>query len=116
MQREKNGEYEESQIATIYIFDFRLYLAQKHNLKKSCLYHEILLQFLCVAGYLNHSNDTPNLNIHKYPNYLITMSEKNPYFRKRKKHFARTLFTNLIEVTGSIYFGNIFRIMFLPKI
>ena len=96
------------------------------------------LQFLCVAGYLNHSNDTPNLNIHKYPNYsligihikrlstttqifivmdyLITMSEKNPYFRKRKKHFARTLFTNLIEVTRSIYFGNIFRIMFLPKI
>ena len=27
------------------------------------------LQFLCIAGYFKHSNDTPNLNIHKYTNY-----------------------------------------------
>ena len=27
------------------------------------------LQFLCVAGCLKHSNDTPKLNIHKYINY-----------------------------------------------
>ena len=96
------------------------------------------LQFLCVAGYLKHSNDTPNLNIHKYTNYniieiyinrlstttqifiamdyLIMMSEKYLYFRKRKKHLARTFFTHPIEVTGSMYFGNIFRIMCLPKI
>ena len=96
------------------------------------------LQFLCVAGYLKHSNDTPNLNIHKYTNYniieiyinrlstttqifiamdyLIMMSEKYLYFRKRKKHLARTFFTHPIEVTGSMYFGNIFRIMCLLKI
>ena len=96
------------------------------------------LQFLCVAGYLKHSNDTPNLNIHKYTNYniieiyinrlstttqifiamdyLIMMSEKYLYFRKRKKHLARTFFTHPIEVTGSMYFGNIFRIMCLPMI
>ena len=96
------------------------------------------LQFLCVAEYLKHSNDTPNLNIHKYTNYnmielyinrlsttrqifiaincLIMMSEKYFYFRKRKKHLARTFFTHPIEVTGSMYFGNIFRIMCLPKI
>ena len=29
------------------------------------------LQFLCVAGYLKYSNDTPNLNIHEYTNYNI---------------------------------------------
>ena len=29
------------------------------------------IQFLCVPGYLKHSNDTPNLNIHKYTNYNI---------------------------------------------
>ena len=88
------------------------------------------LQFLCVAGYLKHSNDTPNLNIHKYTNYniieiyinrlstttqifiamdyLIMMSEKYLYFRKRKKHLARTFFTHPIEVTGSMYFGTFF--------
>ena len=70
---------------------------------------------------LKYSNDTPNLNIHKkYTNcniieiyrnilntttqvfiamdYLIIMSEKYLYFRKRKKHLY------------------IFRIMCLPKI
>ena len=87
---------------------------------------------------MKHSNDTPKLNIHKYANYniieiyinrlstttqifiamdyLIMMSEKYLYFRKRKKHLARTFFTHPIEVTGSMYFGNIFRIMCLPKI
>ena len=62
------------------------------------------------------SNDTPNLNIHKYTNYniietyinrlsttmqifiamdyLITMSEKYLYFRKIKKHLARTFLPN----------------------
>ena len=72
------------------------------------------LQFLCVAGYLKHSNDTPNPNIHKYTNYnlieiyinrwsittqifiamdyLIMMSEKYPYFRKRKKTFGKDIF------------------------
>ena len=40
--------------------------------------------------------------------YLIMMSEKYLYFRKRKKHLARTFFTHPIEVTGSMYFGNIF--------
>ena len=29
------------------------------------------LQFLCVGGYLKHSNDTSKLNIHKYTNYNI---------------------------------------------
>ena len=139
MKRKKNEEYEESQITTICIFGFKLYFARKH-----CLYHQIVyaikfcLEFFCVAGYLKHSNDTPNLNIHKYTNYniieiyinrlstttqifiamdyLIMMSEKYLYFRKRKKHLARTFFTHPIEVTGSMYFGNIFRIMCLPKI
>ena len=84
------------------------------------------LQFLCVAGYLKHSNDTPNLNIHKYTNYniieiyinrlstttqifiamdyLIMMSEKYLYFRKRKKHLARKFFTHPIEETLEMFF------------
>ena len=65
------------------------------------------LQFLCVAGYLKYSNDTPNLNIHEYTNYNIIeiyinrlsttrqifiamdylrmMSEKYLYLKKKKK-------------------------------
>ena len=72
---------------------------------------EFYLQFLCVAGYLKHINNTPKLNIHKYTNYnliqiyinrlstttqifiamdyLIMMSEKHLYFRKR---IGRTFF------------------------
>ena len=64
------------------------------------------LQFLCVAGYLKYSNDTPNLNIHEYTNYNIIeiyikrlsttrqifiamdylrmMSEKYLYLKKKK--------------------------------
>ena len=42
MKRKKNEEYEESQITTIYIFGFKLYFTPKHNLKKSCLHHQIL--------------------------------------------------------------------------
>ena len=49
MKRKKNEEYEEIQITTIYIFSFKLYYAQNHNMKKSCLY----------------------LKIHKYTNYNI---------------------------------------------
>ena len=73
MKRKKNEEYEESEIGTIYIFiGFELYFARKHILKKSCLYLYIMkfyLQFLCIAGCLKHSNDTPKLNIRKYINY-----------------------------------------------
>ena len=51
MKRKKNEAYEESQITTIYIFGFKLCFARKHDLKKNCVYHQILLQILCVAGY-----------------------------------------------------------------
>ena len=70
MKRKKNKEYEESEKTTIYIFGFILYFARKHNLKKSCLYHQFYFQFLCVAGYLKRSIDTPKLNIHKYTNNI----------------------------------------------
>ena len=51
------------------------------------------LQILCVAGYLERRNDTPNLNINKYTNYNIIEI--------------------YIKVTGSMYVGNIFLIMCL---
>ena len=96
------------------------------------------LQFLCVAGYLKHSNNNIHNSNDKYTNYniieiyinrlsttteifrvmdyLIMMSKKYLYFRKRKRTFGKDIFTNSIELTGSMYFGNIYRIMFLPKI
>ena len=138
-EKKENEEYEENQITTIYIFRVLSYNLLENIIRKKVVnIIKFYLQFLCVAGYLKHSNDTPNLNIHKYTNYniieiyinrlstttqifiamdyLIMMSEKYLYFRKRKKHLARTFFTHPIEVTGSMYFGNIFRIMCLPKI
>ena len=106
--------------------------------KKVVYIIKFYLQFLCVVGYLKHSNDNIHNSNNKYTNYniieiyinrlstttqifiamdyLIMMSEKYLYFRKRKKHLTRTFFTHPIEVTGSMYFGNIFRIMCLPKI
>ena len=76
------------------------------------------LQFLCVAGYLKRSNDTPELNIHKYANYniikiyinrlsttmqtviaidyLIMMLEKYHEFRKRQKHVLWKYFSNFV--------------------
>ena len=136
MKRKKNEEYEESQITTTLVLN---YILLENIIWKKVVYTtKFYLQFLSAAGYLKHSNDTSNLNIHKYTNYniieiyinrlstttqifiamdyLIMMSEKYLYFRKRKKHLARTFFTHPIEVTGSMYFGNIFRIMCLPKI
>ena len=121
-----------------YLLYKKVYVARKHSLKKSSLYHHILLQFLCVVGYLKRSNDTPNLNIHKYTNYnmieiyiirlstttqifrtidyLILMSEKYFNFRKRQKHVARKFFSYPVEVNGSVYLGNAFRIMRISKI
>ena len=106
--------------------------------KKAVCTIKFYLQFLCVAGYLKHSNDAPNMNIHEYTNYniieiyinrlstatqifiamnyLIVMSEKYLYFGKRKKKIDKDIFTHPIKVTGFMYFGNIFRIMCLPKI
>ena len=66
----KNEGHEASQITTIYIFGFKLYFARKHNLKK-VVFTIKFYQFSCVAGYFKHSNNTPNLNIHKYTNYNI---------------------------------------------
>ena len=94
----------------------KLCFAEKHSLRKSCLYLYIMkfcLQFLCVAGYLKDSNDTPKLNMHKYisyniieiyinrlstttqifitMDYLMMVSEKCFHFRKRRKHFGRDI-------------------------
>ena len=41
VKRKKNEEYEDGQITKIYVFGFKLYFAQKLNLKKSCFYHQI---------------------------------------------------------------------------
>ena len=91
------------------------------------------LQSLCVAGFSKYSNDTAKLNIHKYTNYniieiyinrlstttqifiamdyLIMMPERYFPFRKRQKHLGKTFFSYSAEVTGSMNFGTIFRIM-----
>ena len=41
VKRKKNEEYEDGQITKIYVFGFKLYFAQKLNLKKSCFYLQI---------------------------------------------------------------------------
>ena len=121
---------------TINIFGFTfyiktLYFVRKHSLKKSSLYHQILLQFSCVAGYLKASNDTPKLNIRKYTYYniteryinrlstttqifiamdcLILMSEKYLHFREKTKALKTKAF-------GKDIFGNISRIMCISKL
>ena len=43
--------------------------------------------------------------------YSIMMSEKYFHFRKRQKNLAKTFFSHPVEVTGSMNFGNIFRII-----
>ena len=60
------------------------------------------LQFLCVGGYSKHSNDTPKLNIHKYTKFILEVCGKK-------------LFSHLVEVSGSMYFENIFQIMCMSK-
>ena len=137
MKRKKNEECKksQSQITAINIFGFTFYiknyiLLENIVLKKAVYAIAFYLQFLCVAGYLKRSNDTSKLNIHKYTNYdiianrlstttqiLIAMdnfrlvSEKYFHFRKRQKHVAKTPFSHPVEVNGSMYLGNIFRII-----
>ena len=54
----------------------------------------LYLQFLCAAGYLKRSNDTPNLNIHKYTDYnTIEIYIKNADF-----HVHGLLDTDVREV------------------
>ena len=135
VKRKKNEEYEESQITAIYIFGFKLCFTRKHNLKKKVFIpSNFIYSFYALQGIWN-KNDLTNLNIHIYTNYNIIEIYINRlstttqifiivdndvreywYFRKRKKHLARAFFTQPIEVTGSMYFGNIFQTMCLPKI
>ena len=66
-----------------------------------------------IKMYINKSSTTTHIFITM--NYLIMMSEKYLYFRKRKKIFVKDIFypphrSNWIHV-----FGNIFRIMYLAK-
>ena len=71
-EKKENEEYEENQITTLYIFGVLSYnLLENIIWKKVVNIIKFYLQFLCVAGYLKHSNDTPNLNRHKYTNYNI---------------------------------------------
>ena len=69
VKRKKNGEYQQRQRIIIYIFGFKLYFARKHSLKKSCLHLYTIKFCSCTAGYLKHSNDGPNFNIHECKNY-----------------------------------------------
>ena len=72
VKRKKNKEHEESQEIKIHIFGLKF--SRKYKLKKNCLNlytMKFYLQFLCVAGYLKHSNDTPRLNIYKHTSYNI---------------------------------------------
>ena len=76
MKRKKNEEYEEIQITTIYIFRFKLYYAQNHNMKKSCLYVNIhkYTNYNIIEIYIIRLSTTTQIFI--AIDYLIMMSEK----------------------------------------
>ena len=76
MKRKKNEEYEEIQITTIYIFSFKLYYAQNHNMKKSCLYLNMhkYINYNITEIYINRLSTTTEIFIAM--DYLIMMSEK----------------------------------------
>ena len=74
--KKENEEYKESQITKTNIFGFtfikkKIILFQNTVSKKLVYIITFYLHFLCVAGYLKRSNDTPNLIIDKYANYNI---------------------------------------------
>ena len=131
MKGKKNVKYKNNQITTIYIFGFKLHFTRKQSLKKSCLHlNSCLCTVFIRARYLKYSNDTLKLNIHQYMNYniieiyMIRLSTTTQIFiamdysimmslRITQKHFTKTFFSHPVEVPGSMYFGNIFQIMFL---
>ena len=131
-QVKKNKEYKKSQITTMNIlgvtFYIKNYILLKNIVWKKLVYIiKINLQFLFVGGYLKRGNDTPKLNMHKYNNYNMTkiyinrlrtttqifiailMSENYAHFRKWQNHVARNFFP-------TVYFGNVFQIMYISKI
>ena len=67
-----------------------------------------------IEIYINRLSTTTQ--IFMAMDYLIGMLEKYLHFKKRQKHGARKFFFHPGEVTGSMYFGNIFRIMCISKI
>ena len=71
LKNEENEEYKQIIHLWFYLLYKKLYFARKHSFKKAVYTITFHLQFLCVAGYLKRSNDTPELNIHKYTNYNI---------------------------------------------
>ena len=75
----------------------------------------ILLYCMCFPLIWRKPSST-NRSLIIAMDYLTMMSEKYLYFRKRKKHLAKTFFAHPIEVTRSMYFGNIFRILCFLKI
>ena len=52
-RQKKNEKYGESYITTICVFGFKLYFVGKCNLKKSCLYHQILFSFYALQDIRN---------------------------------------------------------------
>ena len=62
-----------------------------------------------IKTYINRLSTTTQTFIAM--NYSIMMSEKYFYFRKRQKNLTKTFFSHPVEATGSVNFGNTFRIM-----
>ena len=71
VKRKKSEEYQESQIPTIYIFGFKLYFAQKYNLKKRLFIPSNFIYSFYALQDIWNTNNTLNLNVHKCTNYNI---------------------------------------------
>ena len=143
MKTTEKEQCRQSQITTINIFDFT-FCIKNHILLEGIVWKKTVYtiifyrQFLRVAGYLKCSNNTPNLKKHKYTNYniieiyinrlitttqvliavdyLILMLEMCLHFRKKTKVSGKEFFSHTVEVTGYMYFGNIFQSICISKI
>ena len=115
------------------IFNFTFYIKNYIFLKnivwkKAVSAILFYLQFSDVAGYLNRCNDAPKHDIHKCNNYNLIEIYVNSdglldidvievrSFRNKAKACGKGFFFHPVEVTESMYVGNIFWIMCISKI
>ena len=145
-EKEKRQINKESQITTINIFGFFFYIKNYILLEniawKNSLYHHI--SFTVFVGwrdiwnaimihqssygftllfrphdlrpemYINGLGTTTQIS--KAMDYLILILVKHLHFRERQKHVTRKFLLHPVEVSGSMYLGNIFYIMCISKI
>ena len=93
------------------------YILIKNIISKKVVYTiKFYLQFSCVAGCLKHSNDIPNLNIHKCANYNVIEIYMNRLSTTANFHSVGLLDNDVSQSTFILEKGkNIWQGRFLPN-